>query len=152
MNSEDTFGQNLLMGCRRHQANLMTQHGPLKAVCQRPGKGLRLPCSRKVQSHPDASPEPGRGPHKSLVLGGAELLHTEPSVHTGGWRRQLPLWASRTLGRPSLSPEPDLKAGVFLAIPGLKSASSYPHSHPSGKFSPQLPVPKEECWPPTALK
>lgn len=103
MNSEDTVRQNLLMGCRQHQANI-TQHRPSEVCWSELREGLWLPCSflRKLQSHPKASPEPGRGLWKFLVLGTSQLLPREGlpfSVHTGSWRRGTPLGLGRNLKR-----------------------------------------------------
>ena len=87
MNGEDTFRRNLLTGCRQHQAIVMTHSiGPLLVRAQ--GRTV-APCSllRKLQSHPKASPEPGRGLRKFLVLGRSQLLQRERfpfSVHAGG--------------------------------------------------------------------
>lgn len=111
--SADTFRHNLLMGCRQHQAILMTQQRPSH------GQSSGKDCGSLVPLSENSSPT------RRLALSqagacGSFLCWEDPSfskeglpfsVHTGNWRRVIPVHKqNRETSLRGFSPWPSLKA------------------------------------------
>lgn len=102
MNSEDTFRQNLLMGCRQHQA-ILTSHstGPLRSAGQSSGKD----CDSLVPFSGNCNPTQRLAPSQAGACG-SFLCWEHPSLS----RERVPL--SQSTLETGEGGSPQVQAGI----------------------------------------